>query len=103
VTPEGKVKRAINKALEKWKGTYVFMPVPGGYGPSSLDYLLCYHGRFIAIEAKAPGKKPSPRQRFIIKKIEEAGGITLVIDDEKKAGDLIAFTLSSIPDPEYDY
>ena len=83
MTPEGKIKRAISRVLDKFKGTYIFMPVPGGYGPSSLDYLLCANGHFIAIEAKAPGKKPTPRQKFIIRQITQAGGTVFVIDDER--------------------
>lgn len=88
MTPEGKVKRAIRKVLDKYKSAYVFMSVPSGYGKSTLDYLICCHGRFIAIEAKAPGKKPTPRQKKIIGEIERAGGDVLVIDTEKGAQQL---------------
>ena len=80
MTPEGKIKHAINKVLDKYKGLYKFMPVPGGLGPSSLDYILCVNGTFVAIEAKAPGKKPTQRQRFIMGQIERAGGIVFLID-----------------------
>lgn len=80
MTPEGKVKAAIKRALDKHKGLYVFMPVPSGFGKSSLDYVICCKGRFLAIEAKAPGKKPTPRQKSIIGAIERAGGKVIVID-----------------------
>jgi hypothetical protein len=81
MTPEGKVKKAINKVLDKYKGkVYKFMPVPGGFGPSSLDYILCVGGSFLAIEAKAPGKKPTPRQNAIIGAIIRAGGTVIVVD-----------------------
>jgi hypothetical protein len=59
MTPEGKVKAAVNKVLARYKKIYRFMPVPYGYGESSLDYLICVNGRFVAIETKAPGKKPA--------------------------------------------
>jgi hypothetical protein len=56
------------------------MPVPSGYGESSLDFIVCYMGRFIAIETKAGARHPTPRQEVIIKRIVEAGGIAIVID-----------------------
>lgn len=95
MTPEGKVKRAINKVLDEFKGVYRFMPVPSGYGKSSLDFIICCEGRFIAVEAKAPGKKPTPRQKGMIGAIKRAGGEVLVIDTEKGAQQL-AVLLSDI-------
>jgi hypothetical protein len=80
MTPEGKVKAAVNRLLEKYKGIYKFMPVPGGFGASSLDYLLCVNGRFVSIETKAPGKKPTDRQKMVIGQIVRAGGMAFVID-----------------------
>lgn len=56
------------------------MPVPYGYGPTTLDYLGCIRGKFFAIEAKAPGKKPTPLQINTIERIRAAGGRTFVID-----------------------
>ena len=60
-TPEGKVKAAI-KAVLKRVGAYYHMPVQNGMGAPSLDFVCCYKGRFVAIEAKAPGEKPTKRQ-----------------------------------------
>jgi len=80
MTPEGKVKRAISKVLSKYKSAYIFMPVPSGYGPSSLDYLVCYAGKLIAIEAKAAGKKPTSRQYKIAGDIARAGGVVFIVD-----------------------
>lgn len=81
-TPEGKVKAKINRLLDKYKGNYCFMPVPYGYGQSTLDYLICMRGHFIAIEAKAPGKKPTDRQKMIMEKIRAAGGAVFLIDGD---------------------
>lgn len=58
------------------------MPVPSGYGVPTLDYLLCVNGQFLAIEAKAPGKKPTPRQLASIQEITAAGGTVIVIDGD---------------------
>jgi hypothetical protein len=79
VTPEHKTKRVISKLLSKHK-VYSYMPVPYGYGPTTLDYLGCIRGKFFAIEAKAPGKKPTPLQVNTIERIRAAGGVAFVID-----------------------
>lgn len=79
-TAEGLVKRKINKILSKYSELYAYMPVPYGYGPSSLDYIICIGGNFIAIEAKAPGKEPTARQIEIIRRIRLAGGKVFIID-----------------------
>lgn len=82
-TPEGKIKQAISKYLRSIDGLWYTMPVPGGYGQSTLDYLCCYRGRFFSIEAKAPGKKPTDRQLFVMEDIRHSGGTTFVIDDNE--------------------
>lgn len=83
-TPEGRIKKMVRKTIERYKKEtpYEFWPVPSGFGASSLDCLLCFKGKFIAIETKAPGKKPTPRQDLTISEIIAAGGIVLVIDSE---------------------
>jgi hypothetical protein len=78
-TPEGKVKRHISQVLKKAKSVYYFMPVQTGYGSPTLDYLGCSRGRAFAIEAKAPGKKPTKRQEAIINEMERAGMKVFVI------------------------
>lgn len=80
-TPESKVKAEIKKVIEEFKSKIdPFWPVPGGFGESHLDCILCVNGLFCAIEVKAPGAKPSPRQKYRIDMVERAGGIALVID-----------------------
>jgi len=81
-TPEGKVKKTVSSLLRSTPGLYYFMPVPSGYGESSLDYLGCYRGRFFGIETKRPGGKPTDRQKKVIEKIQEAGGAAFVIDGD---------------------
>jgi hypothetical protein len=80
MTPEGKIKAAVNAVLARYPESYVFMSVPYGYGPSTLDYLICHYGKFIAIETKAPGKRPTARQEFIIRQIEGAYGDAFIVD-----------------------
>lgn len=48
------------------------------------DLIVCYRGKFIGIEVKMPGNKPSARQKFVHDQIRRAGGIVVVaysIDD----------------------
>jgi hypothetical protein len=78
MTPEGRVKREI-KIWLKEQGAYVFSPVQTGMGARTLDLLVCWKG-FIAIEVKAPGKKPTKLQLAIIEEIREAGGFAFWVD-----------------------
>jgi hypothetical protein len=76
MTPEGAVKKEIKEAL-KAHGAYFFMPVPTGLGKRTVDFLVCFNGRFLAIEAKAPGKTATALQRKTLREISAAGGIAV--------------------------
>ena len=46
------------------------------------DILCCLsNGRFLAVEVKKPGGKPSPMQRYRIRRILERGGLALITDN----------------------
>jgi hypothetical protein len=80
-TPEKKVKTKVVAQL-KTLGAYYFYPVTGGYGASGVpDVVGCYKGRFIGIECKANGNKPTALQQMNLDKIAAQGGIALVIDE----------------------
>lgn len=81
-TPEGRVKRKVSEALLKYTNVYKFMPVQTGLGAVTLDYLVCANGKFVAIETKAPGNKPTERQQITMYNILRAEGTVLVIEDE---------------------
>ena len=81
-TPEGKVKNTVSKLLKSVDGLFYTMPVPSGFGESTLDYIGCYRGKYFAVETKAPGKKPTGRQDMIIEKMRKAGGAVFVIDGD---------------------
>jgi hypothetical protein len=53
----------------------------GGLGsaPGLPDLCCCYKGRLIALELKAPKGKTSPAQDEFIRRINEAGGLALVV------------------------
>lgn len=80
-TPEGLVKSRVKRLLKKYK-VYQHWPVQTGYGAACLDCHACHNGRYFAIETKAPGRKPTPRQRFTMDEIEMTGGKVFVIGEE---------------------
>ena len=84
MTPEGAVKNALKKRLSEL-GAYSFWPVQTGFGTRTVDCLVCYKGRFAAIEVKAPGKKPNLRQQLIMSAVLLAGGQIYVVDSVETA------------------
>lgn len=71
------------------------MMVTGGFGNSGVpDFLVCYRGRFIGIECKANGGKPTALQTKNLDEIDSAGGVALVIDETNQ--ELIEQTLNAI-------
>lgn len=73
---ETAIKAAVRKYLSEI-GAYWFMPVQMGIGASSLDFLVCYHGRFYGIETKRPGVNScTRRQKSVMQQIEQSGGVT---------------------------
>jgi hypothetical protein len=87
-TPEVKVKKRVIATL-KSIGAYYAMPVASGFGNAGHpDIFVCHKGRFVGIECKAGGRKPTALQLYNLDKITEAGGLSLVID-EKNVDSLI--------------
>jgi hypothetical protein len=70
------------------------MPVPGGYGSQTIDFLCCVpvkwfdtvaniyvpSGLFLGIETKSTGEKPTARQELCMQAIRHAGGIAFWCD-----------------------
>lgn len=88
-TPESKVKARVVAVL-KARGVYYFFPATYGMGRSGVpDIICCVSGRFLAVECKAGGKKPTALQQLEIAQIQKAGGVALVINETNMA-DLLA-------------
>ena len=54
------------------------------------DIVGCYKGKFIGIEVKIPGNKPSSLQTVVLKELEEAGakcGVAYSIEEALKIRD----------------
>ena len=80
-TPEGKVKDKIKKIL-KAHNIYYAMPMGTGFGHAGVpDFLCCYKGKFLAIEAKAGRGTPTALQLKQLKEIEASGGETWMVNE----------------------
>ena len=75
------VKRQVVKQLREL-GAYYFFPVASGYMSSGVpDIVACHQSKFIGIECKANGNKPTPLQLKNLNDIKTSLGIALVIDE----------------------
>lgn len=84
---------AVTKVTEKWvkkqvtlklkeMGAYYFFPVASGFMSSGVpDIVACYKSRFIGIECKANGNKPTALQVKNLVEIEKSGGKSIIIDE----------------------
>lgn len=81
-TPEAKVKAKVVDILKKL-GVYYFFPATHGMGRSGVPDIICClpGGLFLAIECKAGGGKLTALQEREIKRIREAGGHALVVNE----------------------
>ena len=80
-TPESKVKAKIH-AMLKARGAYAVNYIGGiSANNGTPDILACLKGRFIGIEAKAGKNKPTDLQTLNLKRIDEAGGLALVVNE----------------------
>jgi len=85
MTPEAKVKKVVAKQL-KQLGAFYFYPVTGGWGRGGIpDIVGCYKGQFFGIECKAGKNKPTPLQQNSLQDIKNAGGLSLVINEDNMA------------------
>ncbi len=103
-TPEARVKHHIKVLLEV-HNAYRVMPVSNGMGAHGIpDFLVCHHGRFIGIEAKAGKGRPTELQLSNLRRIDEAGGVALVINEtniEELDGVLHVIKIGGTPESNY--
>lgn len=68
-----------------YKGKKRFVRMNDTVGCS--DILCCWRGRFVAIEVKRPGNKPTLDQESFLQTVERSGGLAIVaysVDDVEK-------------------
>lgn len=86
ITKEGVIKKDI-KAILDTLGVYYFMPSGNGYGRSAIpDFVGCYKGHFIAIEAKADNLQATAIQQRELTRINSHKGLGLCINTENIGG-----------------
>jgi len=80
---ERKIRRAVREYLKA--NDFLIIPyIPGLYGRKGCADLLCcgtvhgVRGRFVAIETKRPGGKPSPEQLEFLEEVRRHGGIACI-------------------------
>ena len=80
-TPEKRVKDKVVAVL-KDAGVYYFFPATHGFGRSGVpDIVCCVSGKFLAIECKANGNKPTALQIREIEAIRRSDGCAVVVDE----------------------
>ena len=95
-TPEGRVKAAIKKWLKE-RQIWFYMPMQSGMGVVGIpDFICCWNGKFLAIEAKAPGKRSSTtaNQDQRIHEIRSARGYAIVVDDANQLNEFMVEVLN---------
>lgn len=81
-TPESKVKKKCVEIINNYGAYYFFAPA-NGYGRAGIpDIIVCYRGKFLAIECKAGYNKPTALQEREIAAIHKAGGAAMVIRED---------------------
>ena len=77
---ESEIVRQIKEYLKTVKGCFFWKQHGGQFGQAGIpDIIICYKGRFIALEVKTATGKTSVLQAITLRKIQQAGGIAEVV------------------------
>lgn len=83
--PEARLQRKIQDVLRQ-AGAFVFKVHGSQHMMSGLpDLIVCYRGRFIGMEVKMPGNKPSKIQHLRARAIKDADGFCFVVHSTNEA------------------
>ena len=74
---ENKIQAKILKELKK-AGIYAHKNITTNK-KGIPDIICCVHGKYLALEIKQPGGKPTELQLYNIKQIRESGGMAQVV------------------------
>lgn len=85
---EKDIQRQIIKYLEQELNAYVVKTIATNKRGTP-DILACVNGRFVAIEVKRPGCKPTPLQLLTLERIRERGGLAIWADNLKIIKELL--------------
>lgn len=85
---ENAIVKAILGYLRGLDRVFCWKEHGGQYGTAGVpDIICCCEGKFVALEVKVPGNKPTELQKRTLEAIEAAGGVAAVVHsvDEVKA------------------
>ena len=95
-TPESLVKKSVVELLKK-EGIYHFFAAANGYGRAGIpDIICCVDGSFVAIECKAGKNKPTALQLREMQRIDDAGGVSLVVTDDPVTFRLLGWVIQQL-------
>jgi hypothetical protein len=80
--PEGKLQLRVMADLKRLKASGApiwFAKINSMYSGGIPDILICYSGRFMAVELKAPSGKTTKLQEQSLNQVERAGGVAWVV------------------------
>lgn len=87
---EVKVERALRKAAETAGGKAYKFISPGTLGVP--DRIVVLPGGMVCfVEVKAPGEKPRPSQRHVLRQLYRIGAGVATVDNERTARRLVAW------------
>ncbi|MBD3251071.1 VRR-NUC domain-containing protein [Candidatus Uhrbacteria bacterium] len=76
--PNG-ITSQVRQVLRKMKIWHYKHYSGGKFGQTGVaDIIGCFHGRFLAIEVKRPGRVPTKNQQKFLDNVNAAGGIAFV-------------------------
>lgn len=75
---ETRFKMRVIRELKKLPNTW-FVKIQQVSKSGTPDFLLCVNGRFVGLELKTDTGKLSVLQEYNLKRIEESGGIAIVM------------------------
>ena len=80
MTPEGRIKAAVDKALLN-SAAYWHRPIGSAYGAAALDYHVANMGYYASIETKSStSNHPTVRQTATMRKVIDSNSSVFLID-----------------------
>lgn len=77
-TPESKLKKEMHEYIKGCGGYVIPLPAEAYAVKGNPDFIACYRGFFLAVEAKTYEGRVSEWQRLRLSEIRSAGGIAVV-------------------------
>ena len=86
---EVRVERALREAAKNAGGIAMKFVSPGLFGAP--DRIVVLPGGLVCfVEVKAPGERPRPSQRYVLRRLYLLGAHTATVDNERTARRLVA-------------